>query len=446
MGPTGTTRLIGEIGRLSTIPALKKSWRGVSCPKRGYPRPGSIHVGSFSTKPCHRAGMRHQFMPFTWMELRKTSTCTLFTNFPTGRLTRCLDDQGASRIGKTDFQLQCQAISHGLVLGADGTPLDKNRLRELAPGAADWKLLLQLDSDEGAGMDWGDSMISFWIREKDLQDHSFSEAWMIEEWFLNHNKSGAGSLLPAHLIAKRRSKWRKKKLQDKLNKAAEPASTDPGVTRQEKESSVFYRCTCPECGEDTLELSGFSVFYRSKFLGVTDEGEFGCGDLGDDGEYDWVIECSSCGYRVFDTQEVTLDNLSEWASKNGKTLKRLESEFLCPVCGTKFLDRIERGNREVRAVYENADDSETWAEVALSFGHYMSGGETVRYCCMKGHELTKEDGTPVKTAEETRRVVKSSSNFRQRIIRQLPGQGHEQPLPGISKQHFIALIIRRCRT
>ncbi|MBM3299334.1 MAG: DUF1963 domain-containing protein [Deltaproteobacteria bacterium] len=103
--------------------------------------------------------------------------------FPEGKDHQLLGRPGRIENREDDFQLQCQAISHGLVLGADGTPLDKNRVRELAPGAADWKLLLQLDSDEGAGMDWGDWMISFWIRERDLQERNFSEAWMIEEWF-----------------------------------------------------------------------------------------------------------------------------------------------------------------------------------------------------------------------------------------------------------------------
>ena len=103
--------------------------------------------------------------------------------FPDDKAHQVLGRPGRIENREDDFQLQCQAISHGLVLGADGRPIDKNRAKELAPGAAEWRLLLQLDSDDGAGMDWGDSMLSFWIRERDLRDRNFSEVWMIEEWF-----------------------------------------------------------------------------------------------------------------------------------------------------------------------------------------------------------------------------------------------------------------------
>lgn len=80
------------------------------------------------------------------------------------------------------MQLECQYISNGLQMSEPGRPIDDARAREVAPGATDWKLLLQLDSDERAGMDWGDSMVSFWIREKDLRDRNFSEVWEIDEW------------------------------------------------------------------------------------------------------------------------------------------------------------------------------------------------------------------------------------------------------------------------
>jgi uncharacterized protein YwqG len=81
------------------------------------------------------------------------------------------------------MRLECQYISQGLQMSEPGKPVDEAKAREVAPGAQDWKLLLQLDSDEGAGMDWGDSMVSFWIKEKDLRERNFSEVWEIDEWF-----------------------------------------------------------------------------------------------------------------------------------------------------------------------------------------------------------------------------------------------------------------------
>lgn len=194
----------------------------------------------------------------------------------------------------------------------------------------------------------------------------------------------------------------KKKIEKNQNKKAETPATAKGAVQQEPQPPVFYRCTCPKCGEDTLELCGFGVFYRSEFLGVTDENEFGCGYMKLDGDYDWVIICSSCGHRVFDAPKVTVDNLLEWACTHGKAVSRLELDFTCPICGSQALERIERANRSVRAVYEISDNSETkgHAEVALSFEQVMEGGDSVRYCCWKKHELTNQGGSPVQSEEE----------------------------------------------
>ncbi|MGB6063255.1 MAG: hypothetical protein WBG50_00490 [Desulfomonilaceae bacterium] len=194
----------------------------------------------------------------------------------------------------------------------------------------------------------------------------------------------------------------KRKPEQELNNKSVAPSAGQEMMPEETESSVFYRCTCPECGEDALELCGLGVFYRSEFLGVTDGDEIGCGYMELDGDYNWAIVCRSCEHSFFDTQEVTLENLLEWASTHGKAVRRLESGFVCPVCGSQALERIERGNRSVRAVYEISDNSETeaHAEVALSFEQVLEGGNSVRYCCWKKHELTNQDGSPVQTDEE----------------------------------------------
>jgi uncharacterized protein YwqG len=45
--------------------------------------------------------------------------------------------------------------------------------------APDWRLLLQLDSEDDAGMIWGDQgKLYFMIREQDLRSASFDKAWM----------------------------------------------------------------------------------------------------------------------------------------------------------------------------------------------------------------------------------------------------------------------------
>jgi uncharacterized protein YwqG len=45
---------------------------------------------------------------------------------------------------------------------------------------ADWRLLLQLDTDDDAGMMWGDvGSLYFWIRQQDARAGDFSKIWMI---------------------------------------------------------------------------------------------------------------------------------------------------------------------------------------------------------------------------------------------------------------------------
>jgi len=78
-----------------------------------------------------------------------------------------------------DMQLECQLVSNGLYCG-DESGYRSPRREQLDPGAAAWKLLLQMDSDENAAMMWGDlGSLYFWIHEKDLQTGNFDNAWMI---------------------------------------------------------------------------------------------------------------------------------------------------------------------------------------------------------------------------------------------------------------------------
>lgn len=97
-------------------------------------------------------------------------------------------DQGSPRhhllgypqaIQDNGMELDCQLASHGLHLG-DGKAYKDPRVKALKPGAKNWRLLLQLDSDDAAGMMWGDvGMLYFWITESDLKDRRFENVWMI---------------------------------------------------------------------------------------------------------------------------------------------------------------------------------------------------------------------------------------------------------------------------
>jgi uncharacterized protein YwqG len=50
----------------------------------------------------------------------------------------------------------------------------------LGAGAVQWRLLLQVDSDQDAGMLWGDvGRIYYWIRAQDLAARRLGQAWLI---------------------------------------------------------------------------------------------------------------------------------------------------------------------------------------------------------------------------------------------------------------------------
>ena len=55
------------------------------------------------------------------------------------------------------------------------------RTAELMPGAHDWRLLLQVDSDPSHfDTYWGDNgKLFFWIQRDDLEARRFDRAWMV---------------------------------------------------------------------------------------------------------------------------------------------------------------------------------------------------------------------------------------------------------------------------
>ncbi len=78
-----------------------------------------------------------------------------------------------------DMQLEAQLAFHGVSCG-DGFREDDERIEELRPGATSWRLLLQVDTDDNAGMMWGDAgRIYFWMRRDDLRARRFENSWLV---------------------------------------------------------------------------------------------------------------------------------------------------------------------------------------------------------------------------------------------------------------------------
>ena len=78
-----------------------------------------------------------------------------------------------------DMRLECQLVTNGLYCGDESGYKDP-RAKELEPGAADWRLLFQLDSDDRASMMWGDmGTLYFLIKEQDIAAGRFDQVWMV---------------------------------------------------------------------------------------------------------------------------------------------------------------------------------------------------------------------------------------------------------------------------
>lgn len=85
----------------------------------------------------------------------------------------------AGAIQNDGMELECQLVTNGLNLGSP-KGYAAPQVATLRPGAADWRLLLQLDTDDAAGMMWGDvGRLYFWVREADARAGDFSKTWTI---------------------------------------------------------------------------------------------------------------------------------------------------------------------------------------------------------------------------------------------------------------------------
>jgi uncharacterized protein YwqG len=73
-----------------------------------------------------------------------------------------------------------QVAGYPLPVQDDGMEAECQRVAKRPGLLSDWRLLLQLDTDEEAGMMWGDvGSLYFWVREQDARAGDFSNIWMI---------------------------------------------------------------------------------------------------------------------------------------------------------------------------------------------------------------------------------------------------------------------------
>lgn len=73
-----------------------------------------------------------------------------------------------------DMRSQCQLVSNGMSDASDP------KAEALLKKSNDWLLLLQIDTDEQAGMKWASSgMLYYWIKAEDLKQQKFDSSWLV---------------------------------------------------------------------------------------------------------------------------------------------------------------------------------------------------------------------------------------------------------------------------
>lgn len=74
-----------------------------------------------------------------------------------------------------EMEQACQSVTRQLRQSGAATSLADD-----VSSSDDWRLLLQVDTDQDAGMMWGDTgILYFWVREQDARAGDFSKIWTI---------------------------------------------------------------------------------------------------------------------------------------------------------------------------------------------------------------------------------------------------------------------------
>ncbi|HEX3269328.1 MAG TPA: YwqG family protein [Ktedonobacterales bacterium] len=136
-------------------------------------------------KPCALAFSSELTMPLephleradlTLTSVEEKAYETFLSSFPTPQGSRGIRNRmlGYADTIQDDMRLQAQLVSHGL------TDSDDPKAKTLLPGAMDWILLLQVDSDPNAGMRWAsEGRLYFWIDRAALAATAFDSVWAI---------------------------------------------------------------------------------------------------------------------------------------------------------------------------------------------------------------------------------------------------------------------------
>jgi uncharacterized protein YwqG len=131
---------------------------------------------SFSSEFTLSAHPEIDIAHFDWTDAEQKQYEQLLATFPTKADRAAIHNRllGNPDTIQDDMRQQCQLVSHGVTDDSDP------QAAELLKGALEWQLLLQVDSDEHAGMRWSDAgLLYYWITRANLQARHFDASWLV---------------------------------------------------------------------------------------------------------------------------------------------------------------------------------------------------------------------------------------------------------------------------
>nr|HET6902083.1 YwqG family protein [Ktedonobacteraceae bacterium] len=157
----------------SDQPSLQRTAAPVTLPAESQFQPCTL---SFANEITLSQQPKLEIPNFDWTEDEQKKYEDLLATFPSAADHAAIHHRllGNPDTIQDDMRLQCQLVSHGV------TDTNDPRAAELSKGALNWQLLLQVDSDEHAGMQWGNTgMLYYWIQTTDLQSQRFDTSWLV---------------------------------------------------------------------------------------------------------------------------------------------------------------------------------------------------------------------------------------------------------------------------
>ncbi|WP_459555484.1 YwqG family protein [Lacunimicrobium album] len=141
---------------------------------------GVTKINSYRLKPTLELSLRDTLAQFEYCTPEYDAYLKLLEKTKKNSQLSANRLLGFPTVIQNPMEVECQLVTNGIYTDYFSSERDERR-ESLVKTAHEWRLLLQIDSDEDMnGWMWGDcGMIYFWIRQQDLESRNFDQTWLI---------------------------------------------------------------------------------------------------------------------------------------------------------------------------------------------------------------------------------------------------------------------------